>query len=219
MDAEARSYEFYFNQGRSFFLIEDYERAIENFSRAIKMEPASFRAHNFCGLAYFHPKNYRLAEEHFLEAIKLNPFFTEAYTNLGGLYFALHRFNEARGMLEKSLELSPNSVAAHATLGSLLLLLGNIDLGVQHLAKALDINPEYLENNPPHVIDVPAAQANMAEIYFAYARIYAQKGNIEKTIEYLNKARQFGFSDWERLKREKEFEGVRDDPRIQAIIR
>jgi len=219
MAAETKSYDFYYNQGRSFYLLKEYEKAMESFSQAIKIEPSSYRAHNFCGLAYFHLKNYRAAEEHFLEAIKLNPSFSEAYTNLGGLYFASRRFNEARGMLDKALELSPNSVAAHATLGSLLLLLGDINQGVQHLAKALDIDPAYLENNPPLMIDIPAAQTSMAEIYFAYARIYAQKGNIEKTVEYLNKARQAGFSDWERIKREKEFELVRDDPRIQAIIR
>lgn len=216
---EVKNFDFYFNQGKSFLALKDYEKAGESFSRALRIEPNSFRAHNFCGLAYFWQKNYRLAEEHFLEAVRLNPSFAEAYTNLGGLYFAWRRFDEAKKFLVKAIELAPNSVAAHFSLGSLLLLQGEIDEGSKHLVQAFEIDPTYFEANPPLIVDLPSPPTNMAEVYFAYAKIYAQKGNIEKTVEYLEKARQAGFSHWERIKREKEFEAIREDPRIAAFLR
>lgn len=59
----------------------------------------------------------------------------------------------------------------------------------------------------------------MAEVYFAYARIYAQKGNVGKTVEYLEKVKQAGFKDWERIKREKGFESVQEDLKIAAFLR
>ncbi len=180
---EIKNFDFYFNQGKSFLALKDYEKAVESLSRALKIEPNSFRAHNFCGLSYFWQKNYRMAEEHFLESVKLNSSFAEAYTNLGALYFAWRRFDEAKKFLEKAIELSPNSVAGHFSLGSLPLLRGEIEEGTKHLVQALEINPIYLENNPPLILDIPSSQTNMAEVYFAYAKIYAQKGNVEKTVE------------------------------------
>jgi tetratricopeptide (TPR) repeat protein len=216
---EARDFDYYFNQGLGSLKIRDYEKAIENFSAALSLNPRSFRAQNLCGLAYFYQKNYRPAEEKFREAVRLNPSFAEAYTNLGGVYFVTRRLNEAKEMLEKALSLSPDSVAAHYSLGSLLLLLGDMDGGAAHLTRAVELDPAYLDKNPPLLVDIPSAEANMAEIYFTYAKIFAQKGNVEKTLEYLTKAQQAGFSDWDRIKREKEFDPVREDPRLAAFIR
>jgi hypothetical protein len=59
----------------------------------------------------------------------------------------------------------------------------------------------------------------MKESYFADARAYASAGNIEKTVDYPEKAAKAGFAEWQRLLREKEFGRVRDDPRIRNFLK
>jgi len=63
------------------------------------------------------------------------------------------------------------------------------------------------------------SEESRAEIYFAYAKICARKGDIEKALEYLTKARQAGFRDRRRIETERDFDVVRDDPRIRAFVR
>jgi hypothetical protein len=38
------------------------------------------------------------------------------------------------------------------------------------------------------------------------------------TVDYLTKAREAGFTDWQRIMQAKEFEKVRDDPRIKKFL-
>ena len=59
----------------------------------------------------------------------------------------------------------------------------------------------------------------MKETYFIYAKAYAFAGNVDKTVEYLDKAREAGFVDWPRILREKEFEKVRDDTRVKNFLK
>lgn len=216
---EGKDYDFYFNQGASFLSDGDYNKAIENFSKALSLNPKSARALNLRGIAYFHQKNYRTAEEQFRQALALDASYAEASNNLGSTYFASRQLEKARDMFEKTLTLSPDSVSAHYSLGTLLLLLGEAEEGTRHLARGVELDPTFLDAHRTLIVDVPSPEADMGEIYFTYAKIYAQKGNVEKTIEYLTKAKQAGFRDWQRIKTEKQFEAVREDPRIQEFLR
>ncbi|MGQ9672318.1 MAG: tetratricopeptide repeat protein [Candidatus Aminicenantales bacterium] len=216
---EGKNFDYYFRQGAISLTAGDYNQAIEHFSKALSLDPNSARAFNLRGIAYFRQKNYRKAEDQFKQALALNPSYAEACTNLGSVYFATHQFEKARGMFERALALSPDSIAAHTSYGTLLLLLGEIEAGIRHLARGVELDPTYLDTHEAVLVDVPIAEASTAEIHFAYAKIYAEKGDIEKTLEYLTKAQQAGFHDWLRIEKEKEFEAVRQDPRIRAFLR
>lgn len=214
-----KDFNFYLNQGANFLRVADYDRAVESLTQAIALNPKSYRAYNLRGIAYFYQRNFQQSEDQFKQALSINPSYAEAYTNLGSLYFASRRIREARAMLEKAINLSPSSVAAHYTLRSLLLLTGDGETGAGYLRKAVELDPAYLDSHPPFEADIPETEKALGEMYFTFAKIYAEQGQEEKTLEYLEKARQAGFKDWERVKKEKEFEAVRQDPRVQAIIR
>jgi tetratricopeptide (TPR) repeat protein len=160
-----------------------------------------------------------MAEEQFRQALALDASYAEAINNLGSAYFASRQLEKAREMFEKALALSPDSISAHYSLGTLLFLLGEAEEGTRHLARGVELDPTFLETHPPLIVDVPSAEADMGEIYFTYAKIYAQKGHIEKTLEYLTKAKRAGFHNWHRIMTEKEFEAVREDSRIQGFLR
>ncbi len=215
---EGKDFEFYFRQGAISLAAGNYNLAIENFSKAVLLNPKSARVINLQGIAYFRLKNYRAAEERFEKALSINPSYGEACTNLGSVYFATWQLNKAREMFEKALALSPDSISAHYSLGTLLLLLGEVEAGIRYLARAVELDPTFLDTHQPIVVDIPISEASTGDIFFTYARVYAEKGNIEKTIEYLTKAQQAGFRDWQRIENEKEFETVRQDPRIRAFL-
>lgn len=216
---EGKDFDFYLRQGISSLSRSDYESALEQFNKAIALNPNSARAHNLRGVAFFQLKNFKDAEEQFQNAVALDASYAEAYNNLGSIFFAKRQFDKAIDMFKKALSLSPDSVSALYSLGTLLLLQGKSEEGMSYLARGIELDPEFLETHKTLVLDVPSSGSEFSEIYFTYAKIYAARGNVDKTVEFLKKAQKAGFSNWQRIMEEKEFEAVREDPKVKEFIR
>jgi len=214
-----KDFNFYLRQGILSLNRSDYENALEQLSQAIALNPNSARAHNLRGVAFFQLKNLRNAEEEFRSAMALDASYAEAYNNLGGIFFARQQFDRAIEMFRKTLSLSPESVSALYSLGTLLLFQGKETEGMSYLSRGIERDPEFLEKHRALVVDLPTSETDMSEINFTFAEVYAERGNVEKTVEYLEKARKAGFRDWKRILEEKQFETVREDPKIKEFIR
>ena len=65
---------------------EDYESAIENFTKAIKLKPDYSEAYNNRGIAYTGKGDYEKAIEDYNTAIELDPNFFYSFINMGILY-------------------------------------------------------------------------------------------------------------------------------------
>jgi tetratricopeptide (TPR) repeat protein len=104
-------------------------------------------------------------------------------------------------------------------LGILLSNLGRTDEGTRYLSRGIALDPDYLEKHKKLVTTFSSLSFDMKETYFTYAKAYASAGNVDKTVEYLDKTREAGFVDWPRILREKEFEKVRDDPRVKNFLK
>jgi tetratricopeptide (TPR) repeat protein len=192
------------------------EGAIAQFGRATTLNDKAPRGFNLLGMAYFQKKDYAAAEHNFERALALDASFASAYANLGGVYFVRQNFGKARDMLAKALALNPNIVAANYSMGNVLIALGDVEGGASYLAKGIALDPNYLDAQGTLLTNVPSASFGPGA-YLIYARLFAERGDVEKTAEYLTKAKQAGFRDWHRIAEEKAFEKVRDDPRIKAL--
>lgn len=216
---EGKDFSFYLRQGIALLNRADYQGALEEFSQAIALNPNSARAYNLRGVAFFQLKNYKDAEEQFQKAVVLDGSYVEAYNNLGSLHFAKRQFDQAKEMFLKTLSLSPDYVPALYSLGTLLLLQGKDAEGMSYLSRGIELDPEFLDTHKVLVLDFPKPGSEMAEVYFVYAKVYAARGNVDKTVEFLKKAQKAGFINWGKIREEKEFEAIREDPRIKEFIR
>lgn len=216
---EERDFNFYLRQGALSLNSGDYKKAVEQFSQAIALRPDSSQTYNLLGIAYFNQKNYKLSKKHFERAVAIDSSYAEAYNNLGSVYFMTRQFMEAEKMLMKALSISSNLVSANYNLGALLLAQGKVEEGTPYLSKGIALDPDYLEKHKAIATDISSPFFNTAEMFFIYAKLYASIGNIEKTVEYLKKAEKAGFSDWHRIGKEKDFEKVREDPRIKDFLK
>jgi tetratricopeptide (TPR) repeat protein len=215
----AKDFNFFLRHGSLCLTRGDYAAAAEQFGQAILLNPQSARAYNLQGIAYFELKDYALAAAQFQSAISLDASYADAYNNLGSVYFALRQFGPAEKMYKTALSLSPNSVSTHYSLGTILLIQGKVEEGTRYLSRGIELDPGFLETHSALLVDVPTPGANWSEAYFTYAKLYAQVGNVDKAYDYLRKAQKAGFRDWHRIVDEREFEGIRQDPRIKDFIR
>lgn len=211
-------FDYYFELGTKSLKDNDYKRAVEQFDKAISINPRSEKAHNLLGIAYLNLKNYAAADEEFQKAVSLNPIYPEAYNNLGGVYFLKNQLEVAEAMFKKALALDRGLISANYSLGTLLLIKGRRQEGAQYLARGIELDPSYLETHKVLSASIASSVSDVSELYFTFAKIYAAKENIDKTLEFLQKARAAGFRDWSRVHVEKEFEKLRGHPRLKEFL-
>jgi tetratricopeptide (TPR) repeat protein len=212
------SFDTHFKEGVSYLGQGDYGRAAEQLRAAVAINPGSAKAHNYLGLCYFQRKDYDAAEAEFEKAVALDQSFASAYNNLAGAHSIKLQFAEAKEMYKKALALSPDMVSANYSLGMLLSNLGEREEGARYLARAIALDPDYLDKHKEFVSACTSISFDMREAYFTYAKAFAAAGNVDKAADYLEKAREAGFSDWRRVLLDKEFERVRDDPKIKKFL-
>lgn len=191
--------------------------AVEEFSKAVILDPASAKPRNFLGMAYFKKKDYARAAEQFQKAIELDSKFASAHNNLGGALLMLEKYDEAAAQYARAIALDPKNVSAHFSLGSLLLLRQRQEDGLKHLTLALELDPDYLERNAALVSSLTSRSSG--EMMFDYAKAFASAGNVVQSVFYLGRAKAMGFKDWRRILSDKEFEAVRQDSKIQEFIK
>jgi Tfp pilus assembly protein PilF len=211
--------EYYLGQASFYLTKGDADKAIANLKEALALSPDSSKAHNLLGIAYFQKRDYGLARDEYKRAIELDRSYAQAYNNLGTAFFMLKEFGKAEQMFKKALSLFPNLVSAHFGLGTLLAAQGKIEESTYYFTKGIELDPEFLEREKAFVADFSSDTFNNPEIFYAYAKVYANMGNLEKAVLYLNKAKRAGFKDWHRIEKEKEFEMIREDERIKSFIR
>jgi len=214
-----RSFDVYLEQGLSDLARGEYKRAAEGLRTAVAIRPDSPKAHNYLGLCYFQQKDYDPAKEQFEKAAALDPSFATAYNNVAGVFSIKLQFAKAEDMYKKALALAPDLVSANYSLGILLSNLGRTEEGIRYLSRGIALDPEYLEKHKELVTTFTSMSFDMRETYFIYAKAYASEGDIDKTVEYLDKAKLAGFADWPRILKEKEFDKVRDDPRVKNFLK
>ena len=94
--------EAYYNRGLAYAKLNQHERAIKDYDKAIELNPNDAKAYYNRGLAYAKLNIYELAIKDFSKTIALNPNDAEAYGNRGIVYSKIHRYEEATRDLKKA---------------------------------------------------------------------------------------------------------------------
>ena len=94
--------------GRSYFLLKQYDEALQQFTQALetKTNPnESAKINNNIGNAYLAQGNLELALKHFQKAVELDPQLSEAYPNIGLVYVQMNEYDKALAAFEKAMKL------------------------------------------------------------------------------------------------------------------
>lgn len=119
-----------------------YDRAIDNFNRALELDTANSILYDNRGLAYGRKGLYKRALEDFNRAIELNPYNSEAYNNRGYFYRRIKQFDKAIVDFNKAIELNPTNSSAYFNRGFAYNDTGLRERAVVDFAKAVELNNE-----------------------------------------------------------------------------
>ncbi len=160
----------YNNRGNAYNFNGQYEKAINDFNRAIEIKPGLEIAYFNRGTVYEKLKVYDKAIADFTEALNIQPAFVMGYVDRGAIYSRIGEYDKAYNDLTRALQLNPHIAEAYYNLGVLYFNLKNYNLALENYNKALDID-SYLS----------VAYVSRGDIYFIY-------GDFAKSLENYTKA-------------------------------
>jgi tetratricopeptide (TPR) repeat protein len=106
-----------FQQGVEAFRKQDYDRAIERFSDALKDNPNDAAAYNNRGSAYYYKGDFDRAIADHNQALKLDPKNALAYYNRGSAHRKKDEFERAVADFQEAIRLDPKYAFAYNNLG------------------------------------------------------------------------------------------------------
>lgn len=137
------------NRGLSYYNLQQYQRAIQDYDRTIQLDPNDAMAFNNRGSSYYYLKQYQRAIQDYDQAIQLDPNFAMAYTGRGSCYHYLKQYQRAIQDYDRTIQLDPNFAMAYFNRGLAYFALGNksaakrdfqiaANLGYEDAAKELE---------------------------------------------------------------------------------
>jgi tetratricopeptide (TPR) repeat protein len=101
------------NKGIKFHKKHNYQAAINEYTKAIAIDPSSSELYFNRGLSYSYSDQYELAVKDFNRAIELEPTNDAAIFNRGIAEFELGQYKEALKDFDKTIELVPGDAKAY----------------------------------------------------------------------------------------------------------
>jgi len=172
------------------------EVALTTARRCVELDPLSVYAYRTLGEAFENARRFPEAIEAFEKAIQLNPSHaTEAYQRRGRLYYLIGNYQLAKA----SCEAEPDVYHLQACMPLIYQRFGQQKLADAALATAMAQQGDYGS--------------------YQYAQIYAQWGQSQKAIDWLEVALRVRDPGIDSLKVDPFLDPLRKEPRFQAIER
>ncbi len=117
--------------------------AIQEYTKAIEMDPSYASAYNSRGILYKELGDHQKALEDYNKAIELNSDYAAAYLNRGNLFYHLGDTQKALEDYNRAIELNSEYVLAYNNRGNLYRNLGSRQKALEDYDKAIELAPDY----------------------------------------------------------------------------
>ena len=158
------------NRGNAYNSKGDYDRAIQDFSQAIRLDPKCAYAFNGLGNAYNGEADYDQAIQNYDRAIRLISNYGYAFNGRGNAYNSKGDYDRAIQDFDQAIRLNPNFAYAFNGRGNSYNDKGNYDRAIQDYGQAVRLNPNY------------------ADAFFNRGNAYNHKGDYDRAIQDYDQA-------------------------------
>jgi tetratricopeptide (TPR) repeat protein len=223
------------NLGGIYLNYGEYEKAVDHYIAALQISPGLVEAHNNLGIALMQNGKLEMAISQFQKALQLTPDFTKAQSNLRRALAIQKEFDMEISRLQNLLKDNPKNVELHFQLGNLYFRKGDPPKAMQHYKKALELEPNFVPalNNLALVtaankeyykaitvfMDILNFVPDDAETHYNIACMYSRLNRVNESIEWLKKAIDKGYADWDSIKKDGDLDNIRGSFAYKELIR
>jgi tetratricopeptide (TPR) repeat protein len=158
--------------GNHYFGLQEYEQAIKQYDKALKINPKFSQPYNQLGYAHRFMGNYDKAEKAFKVYIKLIPDDPNPYDSYAELLMKMGRYDESIRNYQKALAISGNFPASHIGIAN------NYNFKGEH-ARAIEQLEKFFKT--------AKTDGQRRQAIFGMAISYADQRKLEKAMEMLEK--------------------------------
>ena len=148
-----------------------HEKAVEELSRALEIEPTNDKAYRDLGYTQEQLRQLDAAERTYRRAIQLRPHYWAGYTWLGGFYYHQARYVEAAEQFWQVVSLAPDNFRGYYSLGGIYLAQGRYAQAVAMLERSVGLRPS------------AEAYSNLGTAYFSLQRYQEAAHTYEKAVK------------------------------------
>lgn len=228
----ALSAEDYLNRAYEHLQKKQYDKAITDYTEAIRLDPKLSEAYLNRGVAYEKKKEFDKAIKGYSEVIRLAPRDKDAYFNRGVAYEKKEEYERAIRDYTEAIRLDPKDTEAYGNRGNAHKMLLKYDKAIEDYAKAIQLGqnvyahnalgwvlatcPEDRLRNGKRAIEHATKACELwkwkdADGLQTLAAAHAESGDFRLAVKWQKKAIEFGFPDkaeQERAERRlKQYEG------------
>ena len=135
------------NLGIIFSQLKEFDKAIDLFNRAIKLNPLYAEGFNNLGNVLFETHQFEKSLDCYKKAIELNPNFSDAYNNIGNIYQQKENLSKSIEYYELAASFATGLGKAkpYYNLANIFREQGDFEKSIDLYKKAIDINPNFTE--------------------------------------------------------------------------
>lgn len=174
---------------------------------------------NKVGITELMMQRYAEARKSFEHSIKANRKLADAYNNLAVVYYEQKKYGPAIKRYRQAIAIDDTSAAFYSNLGAALFSKKKFQDAVVAYQRALQLDPDVFERSSRAGVEaqLPSPE-DRARYDFTVARLYAKMGLSDRSFEYLRKAKEDGYKDFNDVYKDAEFAQLRKDPRFAQLV-
>jgi len=194
----------YLKRGNDYRNKSDNEKAIADYTEALRLDPQLAKAYFNRALAHFNLKDYDTAIADYTRAIKISPRYAEAYHNRGTAYANQGNYTEALADVNRAIKLNPRLAEAYFSRGVISNARDDDDRAIADYSRAIKLDPQLAKayynrgtsyyRNKDYELAISdytrtiSLTPNEFMAYWARGAVYADRKEYDRAIADLTKA-------------------------------
>jgi tetratricopeptide (TPR) repeat protein len=152
-------------------------------------------------------------------SIKADHKFADPYNNAGVALYEMGKLGAAIKQYQKAIELDDSSASFFSNLGAAEFAKKDFEKAVAAYQKALELDPDVFERSSRTGVQAQVSKPeDRARYDYTVARLYAKMGFSDRSLEYLRKAMEEGYKDFNNVYKDTEFAELRKDKRFAELV-
>ncbi len=197
---------------------KDYLDALDYYRAAIAKQGSPI-TYNKMGITLLQMSRDDEARKSFEKSIKLDKTYADAVNNLGVTYYRRKKYSKAIKYYKKAIDLREVAAAFHSNLAAAYFSKKELSRAMAEYQRAYQLDPTVFErNSKTGVVVQMSSPSDRAEYSYLLAKMFAQSGDLDRSLDYLRKAMEDGYTGIDGVYKDKEFVAVRKDKRFGELM-